>query len=168
MGYLKKSLGLFVLLAAVLLLVPSGVWARPIAQNPPPFPAVFSGSVMVGGKLPPIGSTIYAEVAKYRSNTANIGENGRFVGLSVGPPEAEGYVGQNIYFYYQGIRADQTTAFRGVPASGGVQEITLTFPALPVVGDENVARAFGAAAALGLMGLLGGGTLFLRARDERS
>ncbi len=158
MRYIKTSIRVVILFWVVLFLIPSVVWAQL-----PPFPAIFNGTVSLGGKVPPIGSTIYAEVGTYRSNTATLGENGRFVGLAVGPLEADS-VGKPIYFYYQGVKADQTPLFTGTPSSTGVYEVNLTFPALPSAGDEGVVNAFSIMAALGLTTLLAGSILLLRAR----
>lgn len=153
MGSLKAKLGLLVAMAVIALFAPGAAHAQAL----PPFPAIFSGTVLLGGQPAPSGTKVYGQVATYRSTPATIGENGRFVGLVVGPPSAE-MVGQPVLFIYQGLRANETYRFTGSLVEP--QTITLNFPALPLTGDQ-FSGAWLLLGALGLV-LLSWGALIMR------
>ena len=155
MTRLMIKVGLISAVMAVAILIPEGA----SAQTLPPFPAIFSGTVVVGGSPAPAGTKLYGQVGTYRSAPSTIMENGRFVGLVVGPPSSE-LVGQTVYFIYQGIRANETYRFTGSLLDP--QTITINFPALPLTGDEQNARLWLMAGAVGLIFLFSGAFLMRR------
>lgn len=97
-----------------------------IAQSLPPIPAVFSGTVSVGGQLAPDGLFIIGKVGNYESDPAEV--NGGRYDLVVAP-EDSALISQKLVFLLDGqVEADQTVNF--IPATVSLS-FNLTFPRLP-------------------------------------
>ncbi len=92
----------------------------------PPLPAIYSGTVTVGGAAPPDGAMIVARVGDYQSRPTPV-TRGLYRGLLVGPPGAA-YVGKQVTFHLDGLRADQTDVFQLTGLPWLKDNFDLTFP----------------------------------------
>ncbi len=98
------------------------------AQNPPPLPMLYSGTVTAGGSPAPDGFEIFARVRDYQSEPVTV-RNGRYTALTVGPPDST-YAGVTITFHLDSVQADQTDTFIAafLPT---IRTLNLTFSGLP-------------------------------------
>ena len=98
------------------------------AQNPPPLPMLFSGTVNAAGSPVPDGFQIVARVRDYESEPVVVA-NGRYTALTVGPPDS-GYAGEIVTFHLDGVQGSQTVTFiaQGLPM---IRTVNLSFLGLP-------------------------------------
>ena len=97
-----------------------------------PLPTIYSGTVTVAGETAPDGIIIFAMVGDYiPPNASATVTNGRYVGLTVGPPDTS-YAGQIITFHIETVQANETTPFVVRPLPERVDNFDLSFPNLPI------------------------------------
>ena len=111
-----------------------------LAQPPiPPFPAIYSGTVYVGGQPGSAGLLVSCSILDWNSEEeegAGEGEptdaGGGYL-FAVAPPEDK-YVGETIHFYVNGAEADETDTF---VAAGDVAGFDLHIDALTSPGPTS-------------------------------
>ena len=114
------------ILAALALLLAAALGSSIQAQGAiPPVPAIYSGEITVAGSPAPDGLQIIAKVGGYTSLPV-LTKGGRYAALVVAPPDSA-YTNQEVTFWLDGIKADQSDAW----ASFKIRTLNLTFPILP-------------------------------------
>jgi hypothetical protein len=111
-----------------------------LAQPPiPPFPAIYSGTVYVGGQPGGAGLLVSCSILDWNSEDEEgagegepTDESGGYL-FAVAPPEDK-YVGETIHFYVNGAEADETDTFQ---AAGDVAGFDLHIDALPSPGPTS-------------------------------
>ncbi len=117
----------------------------------PPFPAVYTGEVSVGGEPVPDGYMLSAKIGEWETESVTV-TDGQYV-LQIAPPESI-YIGRTIEFYLDGVKAAETSIFR----ADTQVTLGLSFPELPAAGIPTIplvtlALGIGGVISLGL-GLL--------------
>ena len=109
--------------------IAAALYSSANAQAPPPLPTIYSGNATAAGAPVPDGFFIFARVDSYESPLVAV-KNGRYVGLSVGPPDIS-FSGKIVTFHLNGVQAQETDSFfiTALPRVKG--SFDLTFPNLP-------------------------------------
>ena len=186
----RGNLTRIAVMLAILAVVAATLGAMP-SQAPPeqegsslPYGSdVFAGSVSVQEVTPPGGMTLFAcidDCGVYKSESVLTNHDGTFDGLMVRPPE-QSLAGHPVRFFLANehghIEADEQVGFQGtmerhsldlrfagpVPFRPSLTTPTAT-PVLPATGDTIVAAVPRWALVMGVLALLGGVALVLRAR----
>jgi len=111
-------------------------------SSPPPMPTVYSGSVILGGVIPPdsvvrrvgvrnecVENCVTVKMRDFVSDGGIV--KGGFYTVTVGPPDSS-YVSSDVTFYYDDlVVADQTDRFMISATFRMVPNFHLTFPDLP-------------------------------------
>ena len=100
-----------------------------------PFPNLFKlDRILINGEAAPLGTTVFARVGRYVTQWVTIRE-GSPQYVAVGPPIAEGFVGQTVTFYVDGFKADEQAVF--TPSQDDpirIVTLTVTKPIAPSAG----------------------------------
>ena len=87
-----------------------------MAQEPPPFPVLYGGRLLIDGEPAPPGIEVMARVGDYETSTVvEVGEEGRYRNLVVQPPNSE-YYELPVTFHALGTTALEQDVFK---RSGG-------------------------------------------------
>ena len=111
-------------------------------SSPPPMPTVYSGSIILGGVIPPdsvvrrvgvrnecVENCVTVKMRDFVSDGGIV--NGGFYTVTVGPPDSS-YVSSEVTFYYDDlVVADQTDRFMISATFRMMPDFHLTFPDLP-------------------------------------
>ena len=127
--------------ALVLFVTFVGLGTLPVAtaeaQEIPPLPTVFSGSVTVGGSPAPDGLIVVGRIGTAYESAPVVTDGGGYANLVVGPIDSS-LIGDATTFHLGGLTADQS-----VPYSPGSIDLSfdLTFPPLPTPTPTPTATA---------------------------
>ncbi len=111
-------------------------------SSPPPMPTVYSGSIILGGVIPPdsvvrrvgvrnecVENCVTVKMGDFVSDGGIV--SGGFYTVTVGPPDSS-YVSSEVTFYYDDlVVADQTDRFMISATFRMMANFNLTFPDLP-------------------------------------
>ena len=127
---MTQVIGIF--LIALMLMGVGG--SSPAAQQLPPFPRIYLGSVTISGEPAPDGLEVIARIRDQVSSPRPV-TDGKYVALTVNVPDGT-YVGETITFHIGEIQADQTSIFQAATMFGGanslIETLDLTFGSVPV------------------------------------
>jgi hypothetical protein len=97
---MRAKIGLLAILALVTLLLPAAL----VAQEPPPMPLLFQGTVSIDGEPAPVGTNISAEIGGGEvAGPESITEAGRYA-ISIEPDDNTGKI---VVFKVNGVVAGQ-------------------------------------------------------------
>ena len=113
-------------------------------SSPPPMPTVYSGSIILGGVMPPdsvvrrvgvrnecVENCVTVKMRDFVSDGGIV--NGGFYTVTVGPPDSS-YVSSEVTFYYDDlVVADQKDRFMISATFRMMPNFHLTFPDLPTL-----------------------------------
>ncbi len=192
---MRRSSTTIFLLPALLLFAFALMGAGPNQDERPPqpfFQDFFSGTVLLQGSAPPVGTLLIACIddcdTVFQSASTSLKADGTFDLLEVNPPD-EVLISHTIYFYlvneYGRIQAEESRPYIGVfdfyvqaltfvdplPAPAPVQPpeptpLPTPTASLPVAGDPAVARVPRLALMVGAAALVAGAGLLLAARRK--
>ncbi len=128
LGVVALTMALLALPAGPALAQESTPTPPPVSGGPPPIPAEYNGTVLVGGQAPPDGITFVARIGTvYESSPVTV-TAGQFLGLDIAPLDGA-LVGSPVTFHLGGtVQADQSIRFSPLFEAG---HLDLTFPSLP-------------------------------------
>ncbi len=115
------------------------------ADEIPPLPAQYHGTVITDGTPAPAGTVIIAKIGDTTIGTliltepGKLGGPGTFTEKLLAAPASSDAEGKEITFWINNIRADETTIFK----AGAAAEITLTFSGVPVPSVTSTPAAIG-------------------------